>query len=354
MAVLWFDGADYYTSATPWPYALIGNTPGFGSTFARTGAGGLNASFGANWGNAIVPYAASGSWGMGMAARPSSPLAGSSAATSMMGLYANGTEQVSLYLDNLGRLFLGRGVVAGSSGVTPASYGVVNQFHYYEMFASISAAGAISAQAYCDGTLVQTSTLNGVAGGVNAFYFGNKQTSSQFAGPQFAVDDMYVIDGSGPAPWNAPLGDSFVVAEMPSASGSFAQWTPNPAGANLNWNRVSEIPPDGITTYNQAAATGSRDSFIYPNFPPVGVNLPSIYQIMAVMELEYGETDSAGSASVRLIPRQAGTDFVGATPISLGVGFAYGFSVFQKDVNGNLWLPSTLNAPTEFGYERIT
>lgn len=352
--ILWFDGADYYTSVNPWPYSIIGNAPTIGSSYARTGINGLHISFGNNFGNGITPYASSGNWGMGGAARPDS-FSGSSAATSLMGLYADGTEQVSLYMDNLGRLFCGRGVTPGSSGVTPSAYGVVNQFHYYELYATISSAGAISAQAYADGVLVQSSTLTGVASsGVNSYIFGNKQTSSQFAGPVYAMDDIYVIDGSGSAPWNAPLGDSFVVGEMPSASGSFAQWTPNPAGANLNWKRVNEIPADGITTYNQAAATGSRDSFIYPNFPPVGVTLPNIYQIMAVMELEYGETDSAGPASVQLIPRLSGVDDISQPAIALGVGFAYAASIFQKDPNGSLWLASTLNTPTEFGYKRIT
>jgi len=346
MGMLWFDGADYYTSSSAFPYDA-NNGVSIGTSFARTGLNGfqftnaqwIRKSFSTNYTSLVA----------GTAIKPTNMTAGSAGA---LAFADNGTGQVGVTIDSLGRAVIVNGNTGAALATSSVHAMVLNQFHYLELeVASFGTSGVTNV--YADGSLILSFTGKNFQSAnqyANQLYIG--QFSNNSSGMTLDHDDIYALDESGPAPWNAPLGDSFVVARMPSASGSFAQWTPNPAGVNLNWQRVDEIPPDGISTYNQAAASGIRDSFIYPTWPPAGITLPNIASIMAVMELEYGETDSAGTATVQLIQRQAGTDDLSATAIALGVGFAYGFSIFQKDVNGNLWLPTNLNA-TEYGYKRI-
>lgn len=349
--LLWFDGADFYTTSSIFPYEA-NNGVTIGTAFKRTGLNGFSFS-GTNWIRKSLPYTLGASMVMGAAIAPT--LFGISGVSAAFGFADLGIEQVGLYFNVNGQFFVGNNNVA----VSPQMGGVaiLNQFHYLELEVTFGGIGAGSANVYLDGAqVIGVSGIKTAFSGhnyANQAYFGRYTTGGGTAGMSFALDDVYVLDTTGPAPWNGPLGDSFVVTMMPSASGSFAQFTPSPAGTNLNWQRVAEIPADGATTYNQAAASGSRDSFVYPTWPPAGITLPNISQITAVMELEYGELDSAGSGSVQLIPRQAGTDNTAATIIPLGVGYAYGYSIFQLDVNGNLWLPSNLNA-TEFGYQRIT
>lgn len=346
--ILWFDGADFYTSSSIFPYEA-NNGVSIGTSFARTGLNGfgftnsqwIRKNVGANYTTAAA----------GAAVKPTNMTSGNG---SVLTFVDNGVGQIGASFDSSGHGL----IVNGNTGAvlaTSTSAFTLNQFRYVELeVPSFGVGGSGTTRLYVDGSLV----LNYIGTNIqtaNAYF--NQVAYGKYAnsgsGISCSMDDLYCIDESGPAPWNSPLGDSFVVAMMPSASGSFAQWTPNPAGANLNWQRVSEIPADGITTYNQATATGSRDSFVYPHWPPAGITLPNISQIMAAMILEYGETDSPGPGGVQLITRQAGTDDTGAAAIPLGVGFAYGYSIFEKDVNGNLWVASNLNA-TEFGYKRIT
>ena len=347
MPLRWFDSVDFYTAISAFPYEA-NNGVSIGSSFARTGRNGFQFSGAANW----VRKNLGGNYASLVVGAAIQSLT-VPAAIGVLGFCDNGTPQVGAAIDSVGRAQItsGSGATLAVSSSNPF---LTNQFHYMELeVVSFGVGGAGITNVYADGSMVLSYTGTNIQT-ANA-YANQMMLGKQINGGSgtYNMDDIYCLDESGAAPWNAPLGDSFVVARMPSASGSFAQWTPNPAGSNLNWQRVDEIPADGITTYNQASATGSRDSFVYPTWPPVGITLPNIAAIMAVMELEYGETDSAGTATVQLIPRQAGTDDTSAVAITLGVGFAYGYSIWQKDVNGNLWLPPNLNA-TEYGYKRIS
>jgi len=59
-------------------------------------------------------------------------------------------------------------------------------------------------------------------------------------------DSFYAFDTSGSF-CNAPVGPAISVPMIPNAPGQESAWTPN--GASLGWECISEIPPDGDTTY---------------------------------------------------------------------------------------------------------
>jgi hypothetical protein len=344
MAMLWFDGGDYYTSSSIFPYEA-NNGVTISGTYARTGRNGFGI-FGQDWFRKNLGENAA-TLVMGSAVSVlSEPTSG---IVEMMGFVDAGIEQVGLYYNNAGQLLLGHnGAIVTGVSPTSAPFTYVNQFHYYELQVTFASSGG-SYKVFVDGGQVLSGT--GIQTAYSGNNYANQAAFGRFAGSNEgsqAMDDLYVLDTTGSSPWNAPLGDCAVVCEMPSASGSFAQWTPNP-NTNANWQNVDSIPPGA--NFNQTAVTGARDSFNYPSFPPAG--LTNIGQILAVMELEYGETTAAGSASVPLIPRQGGVDNVTAAPVALGLGYTYGYSIFELDVNGNLWIPSNLNA-TEFGYKRTS
>lgn len=246
-------------------------------------------------------------------------------------------------INNVGQLYVsynGAGPSSPAGGVLSPVSIPLNQYHYVELVGTIGGAGTGSATIYLDGIPVVSITGQS---------FGSVQINSIVCiGSNQFIDDIYFADTSGGAPWNAPLGNAAVVTQFPSASGSFTQWTPIP-GTNKNWQNVDSLTPSPGTVYNKSSASGNRDSFVYsPSFPPAG--LPAYQQIIAMMVQEYGQSDSAGPCAVQLINRQAGVDN-NSSNINLGVGSAYGYAIFELDVNSGLWLASNLNA-TESGYLR--
>jgi|HubBroStandDraft_5_1064220.scaffolds.fasta_scaffold14786_2 hypothetical protein len=257
-----------------------------------------------------------------------------------MGLGNGNSPLLTPGINNVGQLYVSyQGNTNPVAGALSNVRIPLNQSHYVEIVGTIGAGGAGSASIYLDGAL---------AVAVSGQNFGTTPINSIICqGQNQWIDDIYFMDTSGPAPWNAPLGNAAVVTQFPTGAGSFTQWTPIP-GTNANWQNVALLTPTPATVYNKSSASGNRDSFTYPTFPPTG--LPAYQQIIAVMLEEYGQADSAGPCAVQLINRQSGVD-APSSNITLGVGSAYGYAIFEKDVNNGLWLASNLNA-TESGYLR--
>lgn len=83
-------------------------------------------------------------------------------------------------------------------------------------------------------------------------------------------DDTYVLDCSF-APNNTFLGALRLYALPPTGNASPLQWTPL---AGTNWSEVSEVPPDGDTSYVSSSTVGQIDQYTYPlTGVPVGASL---------------------------------------------------------------------------------
>ncbi len=76
----------------------------------------------------------------------------------------------------------------------------------------------------------------------------NQEVSSGFAAEStpIVMDSTYAFDTSGSF-CNAPVGPAISVPMIPNGVGQESSWAPN--GAALGWECISEIPPDGDTTY---------------------------------------------------------------------------------------------------------
>lgn len=70
-------------------------------------------------------------------------------------------------------------------------------------------------------------------------------------------DDWYVWDVTGPAPYNAYLGDCRVETLRPNGTGAAADWVGSDGNSVNNWDLIDD---DGTTTdYIGSAVTGARD-----------------------------------------------------------------------------------------------
>jgi len=84
------------------------------------------------------------------------------------------------------------------------------------------------------------------------------------------IDDLYILDGSGPAPWNTFLGDCRVEYLKPRANGALQEW-PTVVGA-AHWFAVNDnATPDEDGSYVEANAANLTDTYRYdPTGLPTG------------------------------------------------------------------------------------
>lgn len=158
------------------------------------------------------------------------------------------------------------------------------------------------------------------------------------------IDDLYVLDGSGSAPWNAFLGDVRVDSRNPTGSGATTGWTPS---IGSNWQNVDDATPDDDTTYNIATSSGLTDTFVFQDAPVLGAVIYGVQHCINVKKSD------AGASTIASVVRHSGTDNVGPN-ITPNTTYGYGLAINQTNPGtGVQWTESGFNA-AEFGYKRTS
>jgi len=163
-----------------------------------------------------------------------------------------------------------------------------------------------------------------------------------YIGGQHDIDDVWVCDGTGPAPWNTFLGDCRVDARYPTAAGATTGWAPS---AGANWQCVDETAPNDDTDYTVAAAAGVTDTFTVQDAPVAGA---AIYGVQ--LNLSAKKTD-AGAASIAAVIRHSGVDYVGADLNPSTVYAVHQHIAATNPGTAAQWTDAGFNA-AEFGYRR--
>lgn len=154
-------------------------------------------------------------------------------------------------------------------------------------------------------------------------------------------DDLYVLDGSGSAPWQDFLGDCRVDVRLPSA-GALAQFTPS---AGSNYQNIDDTAPDDDSTYNATSTTGYTDTFVVEDAPVAGAALYGVQ-----VSLSAKKTD-AGTCSLASVVRESSSNQVAAAQ-NPSTSYAYLRTVYQVDPHTSAqWTEANFNA-AEFGYQR--
>jgi hypothetical protein len=153
-------------------------------------------------------------------------------------------------------------------------------------------------------------------------------------------DDLYVLDGTGAAPWNGFLGDCRVDALYPTAPGATTGWTPS---AGANWQCVDETAPNDDTDFTSATASPAKDTFVVQDAPVAGAVVYGVQHCFNVKKMD------AGAATIAPVVRHSGTDFVGAD-LAPATTYAYVTQIAQTNPGtGTQWTAVGFNA-AEFGY----
>lgn len=298
--------------------------PGIAQLFAR--------SFGVNLSSVIVGFAFQ-----------TVALPGTSAQIATLYDTVGGGMQISLGYNNQGQIgmYSAGGFPATNTLGTPvgpsSSAGVIvpSVYVFIEMQVTIGNSGSVVV--FVNGKQVLTfsgktqQTANAFA---NRMYWG----TSPNAGNNHFFDDIYMLDLTGSAPLNAPLGPGRIQTDVPiggSATPGLNVWTPtNPQGTDFG--NCANNPPN-VAQYNSSGTVGQRMSL---SFPPIS----NISQVMFMNTWYQVEEDAAGIRTLSPIFRSNGVDQIGP-PISLGAAFGYFNQASTLDPNtGNNWAAGTVGA----------
>jgi len=297
MSFLFMDGFDHYTGSpaggSKWGSVL--SSVNIGSTSPRTGIGYM--SINSNGSTCTTKtFTPSGGFVVGMAFRMGDFAAGS---VDLIRICEGATVHLAFGL-NASRI----PVVKLNTTViqTGSTVYALNSWYYIEVKGTIhDTTGSYTYR--IDGvnqlTASGVDTRNGATG-----VWDNVVVAS--SGGFHAIDDFYLLDSSGSAPWNDFLGSIKVETLFPQtdavAAGSNAGLTPS-TGTD-HGALVDETTPN-TTDYNSHATVGQKDTYNFPTMTLAG----TIYAIQTNM---YVSKSDATVRQVCAVVRAGGVDYDGA------------------------------------------
>lgn len=176
-------------------------------------------------------------------------------------------------------------------------------------------------------------TRNAANGAVDTFYHPGH------TGPPNLWDDMYLLDMTGPAPYNDYLGDTSVKTLLPNGNGDSTQWVGSDGDSIDNYLLVDE---SNSSTTDYVGSTTSGDTDLY-----LMQDIPANYNVYAVQELVQAYKSDAGIAP-NLLPvakGQAGTVRTDTVLPSLTTtAINYQADVRTTDPDGNALTAARVNA----------
>ncbi len=214
----------------------------------------------------------------------------------------------------------GDGATVNHIGITTNANGTINILRGGSVIATSSTLGqlAIGYWAYIEISAVVHDTTGEVIvkiNGVTAVSFtgdtknGGTNNSidcfeiyTQSSGGAY-IDDLYVCDDTGSAPYNTFLGDVRVQTAIPTAAGNTTQFTPS---TGANYTTVDELPYSA-TDYVSGVTSGTKDTY---QIGDIAATTNTIYGIQTNIIAK--KTD-AGTANMRPIVRSGSTDYTGTT-----------------------------------------
>jgi hypothetical protein len=235
---------------------------------------------------------------------------------------------LALTLDNLMHLALYRGTVSTGTllATSAAVWSDTVGFHFVEVKATIADSGG-TCVVRVDG--VEWINFTGDTRNAGTSTNIDAMTWASAGATVTQLDDLYVADGTGPAPYNGFLGDCTVRRLLPSGD-SGTGWTTSTGSSHSAL--IKEIPAN-TTDYNFSSTVGQRDTYQLDDLVQAAADVHAV-QVFATCT----KTD-AGARSVRIITRSATpTDVMTGALAPPTPAYAHLATVLQLlDPDGNPW-----------------
>jgi hypothetical protein len=194
----------------------------------------------------------------------------------LLGLMEGTTRHISLTVDASGRFRVSRGLATAAGGgllaqSTTGLYGV-NSWAYAELQILVSdTIGTVSLS--LNGTVIATATNvdtrnAGTSGVINLVSFESGISATSFSAARFTrFDNLYILDTTGPAPLNAPLGPVRVDTLVPSAD---VQTNFTRSSGSSSFVLIDDVPANGDTDFVSSGTSGHKDIMELSNLSAVG------------------------------------------------------------------------------------
>lgn len=160
---------------------------------------------------------------------------------------------------------------------------------------------------------------------------------------EWCFDDLYVLDGTGSAPWNGFLGNCCVDTTWPTEEGAQSEWTP--ATGTDNALMVQDVAPDTDTYVTSEVP--AIDTYVVEDSPQPGKLMYGVQLALSVKRAD------AGLFGMSAVVRQAGANRFVVLPTP-GLNYAYQFVLFAANpLTGTSWTETQFNS-AEFGFGRVS
>jgi hypothetical protein len=193
-----------------------------------------------------------GVWANALATRP------------FFSLLDGATTQATVSLEADGSITVYRGTRTAGTQVAATAAGVVaaGLWGFLEVDLTVDpSAGAV--QMWYEGTSVASATgLNTRASGTSQVGSFRLAADEAYGAAILRWDDFYLLDTTGPAPWNDRLGDIRCQTLFPTAAGDLTQFTPD---SGSNYARVGSYDSD--SSYVASSNVGDTDLYNVTDLP---------------------------------------------------------------------------------------
>lgn len=341
MACIVFDGFDMYTSGgfgvslfgPRWTTAVLttgSSGPTSGSTGTRFNAGRGFQFKGADYLGTPLTNQAHLIFGTALKGTPVT------SKTPIWALYDGATCQLTGAYDTDGSIKVYRGTMSGTQVAAAAAATLTsNVWSFVEFDVTIDpSAGVVSI--WAEGVQVVNST------GLNTRNSSNSQAtlfrlgadSGSAAGGFYVVfDDFYLLDTTGPAPWNTLLGDVRVQTIFPSGAGSSTQFTPD---TGSNYARVGTEDDD--TSYVKSNTAGQKDLYALDDLGLSG-------NVLGACHVTRWRKDDPGARGVRQIQKSGSTTTNEATTPLIGSSYYNAASTYTLNpATGSAYTAAEIDA----------
>jgi hypothetical protein len=165
----------------------------------------------------------------------------------------------------------------------------------------------------------------------------------QYNSCKLSLDDVYIADGTGSAPYNDILGDVSVETLVPTGQGGYTDFIPTGTEDFNNWNRIDELPASSAD-YVTSLAPGNKDLYVMSDLQLANGH------VLAVQPHYFASKTDTGSAT--LIPRFEVSGSTATQP-ALGLSVTPGYiegEISTTKPGGGAWTTAAVNG-LQFGQE---
>lgn len=294
MALLFMDGFDAADTSTKWSV----NTNTTSSVTTRFSSG-RSLGLGSGGTRSVTKYfTASAEMYMGFAAF--GMFNGSSNNVTFLNVYTDAgiTAQINLVANLNGSVAIRRGTT--QLAITNAG-AFSSNWNYVELYVKVDPSAGV-ATLRIDGVTVATFSGNTKNGGTSNSIDAIQLTNSGTIGTGL-IDDLYILDATGSAPYNTYLGDVRVYTMVPTAAGNSTQFT---SSGGANYTTVDELPYSA-TDYVASNTPTHRDTYQMGDLPS------GTSTIFALQNNIIAKKTDAGSIALRPVVRSGSTNYYGTT-----------------------------------------